>query len=105
MDLRFRTFCVALGRHVRALRTERGMTQEDMMDHGFSVRHYQRIEAGLSINLLTVWNLARAFGVSPRSILPEAISPTRAVRRPPGKQTQEARGNDRRMAARARQTP
>lgn len=72
------------------------MTQEDMMDHGFSVRHYQRIEAGLSINLLTVWNLARAFGVPPRSILPEGTSPLRVARRPPERPAQPARGSERR---------
>jgi transcriptional regulator with XRE-family HTH domain len=96
MDPRFRTFCVALGRNVRALRQERGMTQEDMMDHGFSVRHYQRIEAGLSINLLTVWNLARAFGVPPRSILPEGALAPRLIRRQTGAQTKAARGPNRR---------
>ena len=80
------------------------MTQEDMMDHGFSVRHYQRIEAGLSINLLTVWNLARAFGVSPRAILPEGTSPSRAVRRPPDRQAKPARG-ERRTSERTTRTP
>jgi transcriptional regulator with XRE-family HTH domain len=104
MDLRFRTFCVALGQHVRALRQERGLTQEDMMDHGFSVRHYQRIEAGLSINLLTVWNLARAFGVPPRSILPDGTSPSRSLRRPPDRQAKPARGNERRRSARTSRT-
>jgi transcriptional regulator with XRE-family HTH domain len=104
MDLRFRTFCVALGRHVRALRQERGMTQEDMMDHGFSVRHYQRIEAGLSINLLTVWNLARAFGVPPRSILPDGAFGPRVTRRQPNAQAMPTSGPNRRTSRRAGRT-
>jgi transcriptional regulator with XRE-family HTH domain len=104
MDPRFRTFCVALGQHVRALRQERGLTQEDMMDHGFSVRHYQRIEAGLSINLLTVWNLAHAFGVAPRSILPDGAFAPRPVPRQPIARATETRGRKRQMSSRTGRT-
>jgi transcriptional regulator with XRE-family HTH domain len=70
MDPGFQRFCAAFGERVRALRRARGMTQEDMMDRGFVLRHYQRIEAGRSVTLQTVWKLARAFGVSPRLVLP-----------------------------------
>lgn len=66
----FDRFCRALGRRVKALRIKQTFTQEDMMDRGFSLRHYQRIEAGRSITLRTVWKLARAFRVSPRTVLP-----------------------------------
>lgn len=55
---------------MRTLRQRAGFTQEDMMDRGFSLRHYQRIEAGRSITLATLWKLARAFGVRPRDLLP-----------------------------------
>lgn len=70
MDPGFRSYCTELGQRVRALRKERGLTQEDMMEHGFVLRHYQRIEAGQSITLHTLWKLARAFDVSPRLVLP-----------------------------------
>ena len=60
------------GRHVRALREARALTQEDMMDLGFSLRHYQRIEAGRSITLRTMWKLAKAVKVPPREILPSS---------------------------------
>lgn len=70
MDAGFDRYCARLGRQVRELRVERGLTQEDMMERGFSLRHYQRIEAGRSITLATLWKLARAFGVEPREILP-----------------------------------
>lgn len=40
------------------------------MEHGFSLRHYQRIEAGRSVTLATLWKLARAFDVQPRDLLP-----------------------------------
>jgi transcriptional regulator with XRE-family HTH domain len=60
------------GQRVRALRERRGLTQEDMMERGFSLRHYQRIEAGRSVTLRTIWKLARALGASPRDLLPGA---------------------------------
>ena len=40
------------------------------MERGFSLRHYQRIEAGRSVTMYTIWKLARAFGVAPRELLP-----------------------------------
>jgi len=43
-----------------------------MMDLGFSLRHYQRIEAGRSVTLRTVWKLAKAFKVQPRENLPRS---------------------------------
>jgi transcriptional regulator with XRE-family HTH domain len=66
----FSGFCRVFGRHVRALREARALTQEDMMDLGFSLRHYQRIEAGRSITLRTMWKLAKAFKMPMREILP-----------------------------------
>jgi len=59
---------------MRALREARDLTQEDMMELGFSRRHYQRIEAGRSITLRTMWKLAKAFEVQPREILPQSGS-------------------------------
>jgi transcriptional regulator with XRE-family HTH domain len=41
-----------------------------MMERGFSLRHYQRIEAGRSITLRTLWKLAQAFEVPVNSLLP-----------------------------------
>jgi transcriptional regulator with XRE-family HTH domain len=70
MDPDLRRFCIAVGKRVQQLRLERHLTQEDMWDHGFVVRHYQRIEAGRSVTLRTVWKLARAFDVPVREIFP-----------------------------------
>ncbi len=72
MDARFDQFCRRFGERVREVRAKRGLTQEDMMEHGFSLRHYQRIEAGRSVTLATIWKLARAFDVQPRDLLPTA---------------------------------
>ena len=66
----FNDYCESFGERVRALRKKRGLTQEDMMERGFSLRHYQRIEAGRSVTLKTIWKLARAFGVGARDLLP-----------------------------------
>jgi transcriptional regulator with XRE-family HTH domain len=74
MEASFRAFCLEFGQRVRALRRARGLTQEDMTDFGFAIRHYQRIEAGRSVTLQTLWKLARAFGVSPRQIIPAAAA-------------------------------
>ncbi len=61
------------GRRVKELRTGRKLTQEDMTERGFSLRHYQRIEAGRSVTLNTIWKLSRAFGVQPRELLPPTV--------------------------------
>ncbi|MCG8556789.1 MAG: helix-turn-helix domain-containing protein [Proteobacteria bacterium] len=70
MDRGFERYCTKFGKHVRQLRLQCGLTQEDMMERGFSLRHYQRIEAGRSVTMYTIWKLARAFGVAPRELLP-----------------------------------
>ncbi|OGQ04167.1 MAG: hypothetical protein A2W61_07955 [Deltaproteobacteria bacterium RIFCSPLOWO2_01_44_7] len=56
----FKTF----GSTVKKLRLKASLTQEDMMDFGFSVRFYQRIEAGKPIHMKTVLKLADALSVS-----------------------------------------
>jgi DNA-binding XRE family transcriptional regulator len=63
-DKEFEKLFKRLGQRVRKLRMDRGMVQEDMLSHGFSTRHYQRIEAGLPINLKTAYRLCKVFGVS-----------------------------------------
>ena len=45
------------------------MTQEDLISHAFSLRHYQQIEAGLAINLRTALRLADAFDVDVADLL------------------------------------
>jgi transcriptional regulator with XRE-family HTH domain len=77
MESDLRRFCLAVGKQVRQLRLERQLTQEDMAEQGFVVRHYQRIEAGECITLANIWRLARAFEVPVRLILPEAGPPER----------------------------
>lgn len=53
-----------LGNRYHRLRIKKGMTQEDVIEYGFSVRHYQQLEAGRAHTLTTLYQLARMFGVS-----------------------------------------
>lgn len=63
-DKELERFFKRLGQRVRQLRMDRDMVQEDMLSHGFSTRHYQRIEAGLPINIKTAYRLCKVFGIS-----------------------------------------
>lgn len=54
-----------MGRRVRDLRQKAGLTQEDMMSHGFERRYFQRIEAGeVNLPLKSLNKLAKAFKVT-----------------------------------------
>jgi len=58
-----RQFFRALGQRVKKLRSSRGYTQEDMIGHGFSARHWQQIEAGRPITVTTLLRICDTFGV------------------------------------------
>ncbi len=63
-----------VGARIRAVRRERGLTQEQAAGRiGIEVRRYQRIEAGeINVTLRTLWTIATALGVSiGRLIKPE----------------------------------
>jgi hypothetical protein len=57
-------FFKALGHRVRSYRTGRGFSQEDMISHGFSVRHWQMIEAGRPITVITLLRICETFEIS-----------------------------------------
>ena len=52
-----------LGSRYKGLREKKGTVQEDVIEYGFSVRHYQRLEAGRPHSLTTLFRLAEIFGV------------------------------------------
>lgn len=62
-DREIKKFFKLFGQRCRGLRYERKLTQEDMLSHGFATRHYQRIEGGLPVNMITALRLAEAFGM------------------------------------------
>jgi len=63
-----------LGARYRALRLDKGMVQEDALEYGFSVRHYQQLEAGRPHSLTTLFRIAEMYGVRPAELL-EPIPP------------------------------
>jgi transcriptional regulator with XRE-family HTH domain len=67
-EFNLRTF-KKLGIRYRQLRQEKGLVQEDSIQHGFSVRHYQQLEAGRPHSLTTLFRVAKMFGVKASKIL------------------------------------
>lgn len=63
-----REFKRLAGRY-KQLRLEKGMVQEDVLDHHFSVRHYQQLESGRPHSLTTFFRLSSMFGVDPEVLL------------------------------------
>lgn len=62
-------FFRALGHRIRSYRTERKLSQEDMISHGFSVRHWQMIEAGRPTTMFTLLRVCEAFGIPPEELV------------------------------------
>ncbi len=60
-----------LGAKYRKLRLERNLVQEDALEYGFSVRHYQQLEAGRPHSLTTLFRLAEMFNLEPAQLLYE----------------------------------
>jgi len=62
-------FFRALGHRIRTYRADRRLTQEDMIGLGFSLRHWQMIEAGRPSTLFTLLRVCEAFDVQPEELL------------------------------------
>jgi transcriptional regulator with XRE-family HTH domain len=56
-------FFKALGHRIRTYRTERKLTQEDMISYGFSLRHWQMIESGRPFTIFTLLRVSEAFEI------------------------------------------
>lgn len=56
-------FFEALGVRIKKLREHRGLSQEDMIMQGYSVRYWQKVEAGKPITLRTLLRICRIFSV------------------------------------------
>jgi DNA-binding Xre family transcriptional regulator len=63
------SFFILLGKRVRDLRKSLAFTQEDMIAHGFSARHWQMIEAGRPITLQTLLRICDVLKVRPEDLL------------------------------------
>jgi transcriptional regulator with XRE-family HTH domain len=62
-----RKFFAALGQRIQVLRKRRGYSQEDMISFGYTVRYWQRIEAGKPITLRTLLRICRILGTTAES--------------------------------------
>lgn len=53
-----------ISKKIKSARIKTGLTQMDMIDHGFNYRHYQRLESGESgYNLQTLFRLSKVFKI------------------------------------------
>ncbi len=70
----FERFQAKFGARLRAMREERGLTQEQTAEMiGINWRHLQKIEAGqINVTLFTLHRCARAFGVEVPALFPPA---------------------------------
>ncbi|MCC6366824.1 MAG: hypothetical protein IT165_25160 [Bryobacterales bacterium] len=62
---------------------ERQLSQEDMISHGFSVRHWQMIEAGRPITVFTLLRICETFEVAPEELLAGLTQHLRKRKREP----------------------
>ncbi len=58
-----------LGARYRKVRLKRKMVQEDVLAHGFSVRHYQQLESGRPHSLKTFFRVAKMFSINPENLI------------------------------------
>lgn len=66
----FEKFLKNISKNIKRYRKKAGLTQMDMVDHGFNYRHYQRLESGDSgYNLQTLFRLSKVFKVKVSSFL------------------------------------
>ena len=68
---RYSRYFRALGHRIRSFRIGRKLTQEDMISYGFSVRHWQMIEAGRPITVFTLLRVCEVFGIPPEELVAE----------------------------------
>ena len=75
-----RKFFAALGRRIQLLRKRRSYSQEDMISFGYTVRYWQRIEAGKPITLRTLLRICGILGTTAEAVV-RGLGP-KAVKRP-----------------------
>ncbi len=62
-------FFKGLGARIKSLREKAGYSQEDMISLGFSVRYWQRVEAGKPITLRTLLRICQVFSTPMHEIV------------------------------------
>jgi transcriptional regulator with XRE-family HTH domain len=66
-----------MGKRYRDRRLDLGMVQEDVIEYGFSVRHYQQLEDGRPHSLATMFRIAEMFKVNPVVFIKGLVLPPR----------------------------
>lgn len=69
LPARYARFFRALGHRIRSQRTTRKLRQEDMISYGFSLRHWQMLEAGRPSTLFTLLRVCDAFAIAPEDLI------------------------------------
>ena len=67
--MEYKTEFGKLGARYRKVRLQRKMVQEDVLAHGFSVRHYQQLEAGRPHSLKTFFRVSKMFDMNPEILI------------------------------------
>ncbi|GBF44444.1 DNA-binding helix-turn-helix protein [Leptospira ellinghausenii] len=66
----FKSFADQVAKNIKKIRTEKGMSQEEVSGLEMGVRTYQRIENGINPpNLESIFKIAKSLGVQPRDLL------------------------------------
>jgi transcriptional regulator with XRE-family HTH domain len=58
-----------LGARYKKIRLARKMTQYDVREYGFSVRHYQHLESGRPHSLKTFFRVSEMFNIDPEEMI------------------------------------
>lgn len=59
-----------LAKNLKQIRKSKGLTQEDMAEHGFNYRHYRKIESGsYSPSFQTLYRISKILDVSLSDLL------------------------------------
>jgi transcriptional regulator with XRE-family HTH domain len=58
-----------LGTRYRKLRLQRNMILEDVLEYGFSVRHYQQLESGRPHTMKTFFRICEMFKTDPEVMI------------------------------------
>ena len=64
-----------IGKRLKQLRKDRGLSQEDMLSFGFSTRHWQQVESGRPVTFTTLLRACDVFGIAPEILLDGVYRP------------------------------
>lgn len=65
----YEKFLLKLSNNIKKLRLSHGYTQEEMTEHGFNYRHYQRLESGKHCpSLSTLYKVSRIYKINVREL-------------------------------------